>query len=240
MDFFQWKKYFTSNESHFEDINWETPDRLTPEEKSLITSSLQQFQKGEQSEGRHLFSFARSFPDHWYLEAIRLFIVEEQTHARVLGKFMEKEGIPKIKHHWVDHIFRWLRKLAGLENTIIVLVTAEIIAKQYYKALRDATGSVLLKQLCIQILKDEDQHILFQSYALHVLYHERRSWGRLLSRGWHFILMAGTILIVWMHHRRVLKAGAYSFLSFSLSTMLVFLESDKLIREQDSRRLSYV
>ena len=67
MSFLYWKKYFMDNSSHFEDVNWEIPGRLSQKERELITASIQQFQKGEQSEGKHLYSFAKTFPDPLYL-----------------------------------------------------------------------------------------------------------------------------------------------------------------------------
>jgi len=230
MNYLSWKNYFESNRNHFANIDWDQTANLSAGELSSIRSSIQQFQKGEQSEGKHLFSFAKSFPDPYYLDTMRLFILEEQTHARILGRFMDKEGIPRIKHHWVDGTFRWLRKLAGLENTITVLVTAEIIAKVYYKALGSCTNSELLQQICRQILKDEDQHIAFQAYTLHIFYREKRSFARLFSRNWHRLLMAVTILVVWLHHRKVLQAGGYYFLSFFFETFQVYFDMEKQVR----------
>ena len=93
MDLSCWKDHFISNTTHFDDINWNQDDRLTLIEKQNISSSLQQFQKGEQSEGKHFLSFAKTFPDPLYADTIRLFIREEQTHAYVLGKFMDMKGI---------------------------------------------------------------------------------------------------------------------------------------------------
>jgi hypothetical protein len=239
MNFLYWEKYFIDNSSHFDEIEWELQSPLSDKEIELITTSIQQFQKGEQSEGKHLFSFAKTFPYPCYLETMRLFILEEQTHARVLGKFMDKEGIARIRGHWVDDIFRWLRKLINLENTITVLVTAEIIAKIYYKALKESTASVVLRQLCDQILKDEDQHINFQSFTLNIFYQQKGKFRRFLSRSFHSILMVGTILIVWIHHRRVLKGGGYDFIRFFLETSLVFLDADKLIKKTDHMHVAF-
>jgi len=240
MDFSYWKNYFKLNSDHFKNIDWRQNHRLTQKEKKIVSSSLQQFQKGEQSEGKHFFSFAKTFPDPLYLETIRLFIREEQTHAFVLGKFMDMQRIPRIKNHWVDNIFRWLRKLADLENTVTVLITAEIIAKIYYKALKNATGSILLKQLCDQILNDEDQHIAFQSYTLNLFYSRKGKIRKFFNRAWHQLLMLGTICIVWFGHRDVLKAGSYSFATFFMETMLVFLETEKCIRKKNKLQLAFV
>lgn len=166
MNYTEWEIYFQQNQVHFRDIDFTAPDELGPDERSIIYSSLQQFQRGENSEGKHLFAFAKTNPDPAYLRCIGLFIREEQSHARVLGAFMDKHNITRIKNHWVDGVFRWLRKSAGLENTIRVLLTAEIISKIYYVGLCKTTGSSLLKKICNQILKDEDQHIAFQCDTL--------------------------------------------------------------------------
>ena len=235
MDFRSWKEYFEKNQSHFLDINWAAVDSLTDEEKNWIAASIAQFQKGESSEGKHLFSHAKKYADTEYTECIKLFIREEQMHARVLGQFMEKYNIPKIKNHWVDGIFRWLRKLAGMENTITVLVTAEIIAKIYYNALRHATSSALLQSICRQILEDEDNHISFQCYTIYKLGEKKKNLGRLIRQTWHLILMLGTIMVVWMTHRGVLKKGGYYFSRFWLETLLVYFEADRAIKNWDLR-----
>jgi hypothetical protein len=235
MEFNEWKEYFIGNRGHFSTIDFNQPDHLTEVEKSLITSSLQQFQKGESSEGHHLYSFAKGFPDPDYMECIRLFIPEEQTHARVLARFMKKHGIPLIRSHWVDGVFRWLRRLAGIENTVAVLLIAETIAKVYYQALRVATGSSILQQICNQILEDEEQHIRFQCDALRHLHKRRSAAGRVLNWAWQWMLMMGTILVVWQYHKRVLRKGGYYFGRFLLENMLIFSAADRYIRKGDER-----
>jgi len=127
MDFQHWKQYYEANRTHFGEVDWNQADELSADEKTLITTSLQQFQKGESSEGRHLLAFARQQGDPIYLHCIKLFIAEEQRHALVLGRYMEQKGIPRIRRHWVDAVFRSLRKAAGLENSIRVLLTAVLL-----------------------------------------------------------------------------------------------------------------
>jgi hypothetical protein len=233
MNYTDWKNYFLLNQSHFKDIDFSADDILTEEEKSLIYISLQQFQRGENSEGKHLFSFAKRNPDPEYLPCISLFIREEQSHARVLGTYMEKHHIKKIKSHWVDGVFRWLRKIANLENTIRVLLTAEIIAKVYYKALHNATQSQLLQKICRQILRDEDQHIAFQCFTLQPFYKHKSIWRKLVVRTWHLTLMTGTIAVVWWHHKKVLRKGGYSFIGFLSDTLDVFFEVQRTIRNNE-------
>jgi hypothetical protein len=232
MSYLNLKKYFESNKTHFSGIDWAQEDNLTERERKIITTSIQQFQRGENSEGKHFFAFAKTFPDPLYLECIKLFIAEEQTHALVLGKFMDKHSIPKIKKHWVDECFRWLRKFSGLENSVIVLVTAEIIAKVYYKALMNCTTSGLLKKICMQILKDEDQHIIFQCCTLSDFYVKKNLIRKFFTRSFHFILMIGTILIVWMYHRKVFATGGYHFNNFFTAGISIFFEAEGIVKNE--------
>ncbi|PWT77365.1 MAG: hypothetical protein C5B59_04205 [Bacteroidetes bacterium] len=240
MSYEKWRSYFTANSSHFEGLDWNDPVHLTQLEKARILSSIQQFQKGEQSEGKHLFAFAKKMGDPVYMDTIRLFIREEQKHACVLGEFMDREGIPRIREHWVDNIFRWLRKLAGLENTIFILVIAEIIAKIYYKALYQATESNLLKKICLQILQDEDYHIAFQAHTLRYFFKRKSRLSAMISRIWHRFLMAGTVCVVWLYHRPVLKSGAFGFWKFYEETMEVFSDLDILIKYNKTLQLAWI
>src|SRR5688572_4415129 len=152
----EWKKYYEENACSLLEIPWYVGPELSEEEKLAITSSVQDFQIGESSEGKHLIQYAREYAektgDLEYVNAIRVFIAEEQRHARELGNFLKINGIPLVKKTFTDGVFRKLRKLLGnLEISISVLITAEIIAEVYYAALRDATNSLVLKALCKQI-----------------------------------------------------------------------------------------
>src|SRR5687767_6161151 len=112
MNFQKWKSYFQQNSNHFDHINWSDVHTLTATEKRLITSSIQQYQRGEHSEGKHFLQYAESLNDKTYIDVVKLFIREEQDHAMVLGRFMDGEMIEKIRKDGLDNIFRLLRKLA--------------------------------------------------------------------------------------------------------------------------------
>ncbi len=138
---------------------WHESYVLTAQERSNVGRSIQQFQLGEWARGRGLKRRARRQPslaaDSWFIPALELFIEEEQRHSLMLGRFLDRQGIPRLSAHWLDGIFRRLRKLAGLEACAAVLVTAEVLAMAYYQALRDATRSQLLRSLCARILVEE-------------------------------------------------------------------------------------
>ena len=214
----QWLEYFRENARSLMPLPWDTGACLTDAEREAITTSIQEFQLGESSEGKHLIGSARRYAartgDAAYLAALIAFIGEEHRHARDLGRFMDLADIPRIARTWPDTVFRFLRKRAGLELSITVLVTAEIIAKVYYTALRDATGSPLLRRLCDQILRDEVKHVHFQTERVAILRRGRRRMLVYLCQALHRIFMAGTCLVVWRQHRRAFRAGRYSFARF--------------------------
>jgi hypothetical protein len=177
-----------------------------------VSASLQEFQAGEYSEGRHLYQFAREYAartgDYEYLRAIRLFIAEEQRHALHLARFLTINDIPLVRTTFADRVFRRLRTLVhSLEMSIAVLVTAELIATVYYAALREATGSRVLRRLCDQLLRDEEAHVRFQCDQLRTLRKDRQGFGQVLTFGAHGFLYAGTVLVVWWSHRRVIRRG---------------------------------
>jgi rubrerythrin len=229
MHFQYWFNYFKGNQIHFDHIDWSVKDELTEPEKRLITLSIQKFQMGEHSEGKHFLAFAKTMEDESYLQTVKIFIKEEQDHAAVLGKFMLLHGIPKITKDSIDGIFRWLRKLAGIEGTITVLLTAEIIAMVYYKALKNTTRSGILQKICHQILVDETMHLAFQSDTLKVIYKNKSTVSLFVSRWIHRILMAGTTLVVWLFHSNVLKAGGYSWFSYFNETWNEFRKCERMM-----------
>lgn len=219
MTFENWFNWFKQNESHFDHLNWSEGFLLNDQEKHAIQKSIQEFQRGEYSEGHSFKRFAEQLGDPVYTQTIQLFIREEQRHAMVLRRFMLLNSIPPIRKSWTDTVFRKLRKLSNIENTIRVLMTAELIAAIYYKALEKATRSSLLQNICKQILADETMHLRFQTQTLRICYEKRSLPGRILTRLIHRFLMMGTIVVVWMGHKSVLKRGGYSFGRWGYETM---------------------
>lgn len=210
----EWCAYYAAN-AVAANVPWTSTVRLADDERRAIAASVQQFQLGESSEGRHLHAAARAYAartgDHAYLSAIESFIREEQRHARDLGRFLMREEIPFTKQSWPDAVFRWLRRGAGLEVTVSVLLTAEIMAQVYYAALHDATESPILRALCDRILTDEAAHVRFQAERLGMLRDGRGSVGVTLAVAAQRTLFAATALIVWTGHRAVFERGGFSF-----------------------------
>ncbi len=232
----EWRRYYEENARSLLKIPWELGHEITEEEQKAITSSVQDFQAGESSEGRHLFQYAKDYAektgDHEYTEAIRLFIAEEQRHARDLAHFMQRNGIPLVKTTFTDGVFRRLRQVfGGLEISIGVLVTAEIIAKVYYAALQRATNSVVLQTLCRQILRDEVKHVEFQVERLGIL-RAKRNW--LLLKGTRAIqrfLFLGTCIVVWAFHSKVFRKSGYGFRDYWWANWMEFEEAFQMAQD---------
>ena len=78
---------------------------------------------------RAAYVFAREHDAPEVARIAELLIREGQRHADLLQAFMAGHGIPTVGGHWTDHghTFRRIRKLAELELTLAVLLSAECI-----------------------------------------------------------------------------------------------------------------
>ncbi len=217
-----WRDVFARNATASRPIPWDTPVRWTPEDRRAVVASVQEFQLGEQSEGRYLRRCAERYAertgDPAYAEAMHLFIGEEARHASELAYLLTSAGERLKTDSAVDGVFRALRKMGlgdGLEVCLRVLVTAEIVALVYYAALRDATECPVTTALCAQILRDESAHVRFHAERLALLQSERPAWRRPLARAAHRGLMAGTATVVWLDvHRPVLRRAGFTYPDF--------------------------
>lgn len=208
-----WIDHFTWRAATRPALPWADGPQLTATELQAVRHSIAVFQRGESGEGRHLLQAARHYAartgDHDYVRALELFVAEEQLHAALLARFLAGAALPTLPSDWTDVVFRWLRHRAGLELSVSVLVTAEVIAMVYYAALRRATRSPLLRRLCAQILEDEVGHLRFQGRQIGLLQVGRAPWRRALAAGAHRALLEITWGVVWWTHRPVFRAAGW-------------------------------
>jgi hypothetical protein len=111
-------------------------------------------------------------------------------------------------------VFRLVRRLAGLELYLYVLISAELIGIVYYRALEAATDCRRLMVLCRVLVSDELVHVGFESQLLLALRADRVTPVQALMRLGHRSLLASTACVVWFTHRSVLRQGGYSMRSF--------------------------
>jgi hypothetical protein len=231
-----WRKHFLDNSLTTQHLPWDDPYKLSAQERDAISHSIQQFQLGEGSHGRRLLKrgirYSERVDDPYFPRALHLFIKEEQRHSAHLLRFMQQQGIAPVSRHWVDSIFRHLRGLARLELSLRVLVTAEIIAVPYYRALGRATKSPLLRALSSRILADEGAHLRFQSSMLRRVALSRSGLlARAVSR-MHRLFLVATVCIVWWEHQSVFEAAGYRFGKLLKESLLEFAALDRASNSQ--------
>jgi len=218
LDFEIWLNHFEHHALHPGRIPPGLSDVMRPDELHLIADSIATFQLGEQSEGRTLlraaerFARARQLP--YLVRIIELLIREEQRHASLLRAFMQDHRIPLKRTDWTDQAFRHIRRLAGLQLYLCVLISAELIGNVYYRALESATDCERLRALCRSIVSDELAHVGFESQLIFSLRARRAGPMRALARSAHRIFFAGTAIVVWLTHRAVLRRAGHSATSF--------------------------
>src|SRR5262249_32741602 len=173
-----WLAYFRRNAARPRPISWEAGAQVSAAEIAVVGRSLQAWQLGETSDGRHLVAAAARYAarvgDPAYLSVVELFVREEQRHSALLGRFLDMAGAGRIAADWGDTLFRTVRYfLTDMEIWTTPVVMVETLATIYYNAIRCATRSRVLREVCAQILADEGPHIQFQCERLAILLRSR-------------------------------------------------------------------
>lgn len=214
---YDWVDYFYRNAPE-PVFPWSDGVRLSGAERMAVISSIQQFQLGEGASGARMLErvqrFSRATGDLGLIAALKLFLREEQRHSKILARFLQAENSHCLRTHWVDTIFRSLRGLAGLELCLKVLVTAELLARPYYAALRDATASPLLRSICQRIFDEEGAHLRFQAFVLERFQRRHGRAAQRLTKACHSAFLAFTAAVVWREHRAVFRSAGRTFKQF--------------------------
>jgi bacterioferritin (cytochrome b1) len=205
-----WLTYFQHNRMHRRPLAFEQGITVEPHLRDALIRSLQRFQIGETGEGLHLKQGAAATGDAAYAEAIALFIAEEQQHAQWLAQVLTIMGTAPLTGHWSDNVFRVVRHLMGLQVELVVLLSAEMIAKRYYRALYEGTQEPLLRELFAQICEDEEGHIAFHCAFLQTAWAQRTPAQRwFVHHAWRAFYQGVCLVVAW-DHRSVLHAVGLS------------------------------
>ena len=186
------------------DPDWTVGARLHPD----VVKSVQRFQVGESGDGANLISKAGGGA---YGAAVRLFVAEEQNHARMLEHLLRAAGQPTISSHWTDAVFVRLRRALGLRLELMVLLIAETVALRYYRALRDGSRDPLTADVADRILQDETRHVPFHQARL-----GRVRWP---ARAFWWLLFAGAVVTVAHDHAPGLRQLGVGPWQFALQTL---------------------
>jgi hypothetical protein len=170
-----------------------------------VVRSVQRFQVGESGDGANLLAKGRAAGPAGYPEAARLFVAEENDHARLLAALLAAAGAPTITSHWSDALFVRLRRALGLRLELMVLMIAEVVALRYYRALRDGTADPVVSQVAARILEDEKVHVPFHCDRLRGSFTDLSAPGRrAVAAAWR-VLFTGASLAVVVDHGSALR-----------------------------------
>ncbi len=214
----EWISYFTTNSQQHR-VDWNLKPTITSRELQPILQSLQAWQLGETSEGKNLIRastiHAKKIGDLNYLNAVELFIKEEQKHGNNLGRYLDSINEKRIKRDWGDSLFRKVRYFnTSMELWTLAVITVESTAQIFYQCLKDASDCALLKQICTDILIDEAPHIQFQQERLEIIFSEKSFWQKQVSFFFYHFFFFSTSLVVWFAHRKLFKAGNVNFIKY--------------------------
>jgi len=200
-------------------VNWELAPNITSEEKKTILKDLQAWQLGETSEGKHLLAastlYANKIGDTAYIDAVKLFIKEEQKHGNNLGRYLDIICEPRIKKNWGDTLFRKIRYFnTNMEIWTLAVIIVESTAQIFYQSLKHATQCELLQQICNDILIDEAYHITFQTDRLAIIFEHKSEFSKAWRKTAYKYFFYATACLVWFAHNTVFKAGGNTFAGY--------------------------
>ncbi|MFT4126152.1 MAG: ferritin-like domain-containing protein [Gordonia sp. (in: high G+C Gram-positive bacteria)] len=194
------------------DPDWSRGTALSP----AVAASLATFQIGESGDGAHLLDQADATGDAEYAAAVRLFVAEEENHARLLAELLSAAGYDVLQRHWTEVSFVWVRRMLGLRTELMVLTIAEVIALRYYRALAEGTDDALLGEVATRILDDERRHVPFQVHRLRAEFACSPVALRLVARHlWRMAALVVTVVVAVDHGPalRDLRVGRREFVA---------------------------
>jgi len=230
-----WINHFRAN-GIVKRVNWDQQPAITPTEMAAVLPSLQAWQLGETSEGKHLLAaatkYARHIGDSHYVYAVQLFIKEEQKHGNNLGQYLDMIGKPRIKKNWGDTLFRRIRYFnTNMEIWTLAVIIVESTAQIFYQSLNEATQCALLKEICTDILIDEAYHITFQTERLAIIFDGKSNFSKEWRKTAYKYFFYATSCLVWFAHRKVFKAGGNTFASYKKKMELKYIKTLKTITD---------
>lgn len=228
-----WKIHFRENLTK-QRVDWSVQPCITNQEKENILYSLKAWQLGETSEGKHLLAasikYADKIGDTEYVDAVKLFIKEEQKHGNNLGLYIDTIGEQRVKKDWGDTLFRKVRYLnTSMELWTIAVIIVESAAQIFYQALHDATCCKLLKSICNDIIIDEAHHIKFQNERMYIIFQQKNFYNKAFSLLCYSLLFFGTIHAIWLGHGKAFKAGGVDKKDFFRQMYYKFFSSMKFL-----------
>ena len=233
---FDWNNWFIENDKNLLHIPYEDEDKLSDEEINMIKHSLQVWQLGEGSPGNNLRKQVKQYVEkngrHDFAQVMEKLLMEEKRHSQLLSQFMSFHGIALKNKMFIDNLFRFLRKIGGLQCSIIMLITGEIIALSYYKALSEITTSEVLPVICKQMIQDELMHIALSSDTLYKFALENGSLKNGVVSRFRNVGLFIAVMIAWKHFKQIFINSGCSFNSFYGTSKRLLNQSKQIVRNK--------
>lgn len=210
----EWRAYFERhrdiNRGHEAEIDWAAEAKGSPSSRAALARSMQRFEVGERCDGDRYLRSARVSADADYLEAARMFVAEEQTHARLYSLALTHLEWPTLEAHWTDDVFVRLRRSLGIRTKVTLFLVVEIVALEYFEALQRSCPEPVIAALASCILADEVDHVRFQVDQLKWLYAKSPGLCRRAGIVLGWVVAVGAATVVALDHRGALATVTLS------------------------------
>lgn len=194
---------------------------LAPVVERALRMTLPVLQLGASGAGFHLMNSARNVASDDLRAALKLFVIEQQEHARLLALVCSELDITMLDDHWTDRAFRSVRRMRGLRLEMLLVVLAELITTQLYAALAVGVGDPVLSRLFARMHADGLRHLEFHAavlpHHLHRLHPVRRAMTR---TPWRVAARVATIAVA-IEHRQTLRAVGTGPVQFVRDTFAI-------------------
>lgn len=209
MNYGKWIVHFSRNKQNRMEPDWLAPVNVPRAVLAPLLRSIEQFQLGDGGGPASLIALDReSFRGRTeeMRQIVDLWFAEEAEHARLLGCAVRRFGGQLITSHWSFTAFCLCRRLLGVQFELQVLTLTELVSTGYYRMLRKYSPDGPLAAMCELILRDEAGHVAFHRDRLMDKGRPQPGWRQWLWRTQFMICgyAAGTML--WVNHRRGLRA----------------------------------
>jgi hypothetical protein len=242
-EFGRWVDHFEANETVHARvdaaIDFDGQCRLTDAVRRPLIASVRRFQLGESGDGQQLMRNAERAGDPEYLQAIKLFVAEEQQHAALLLRLLGYLGGTPMHKHWSDAVFVRLRRLLGLRTELMVLTVAEVVALSYYGGLATTAADPVVRAVAARIVDDEHAHVRFQRHRLRAGFADTGAPVRALAFALWSVIAVGATLVVALDHGKLLDAIGYRRVRFVRDVLADFARTASAVlshRESTSWR----
>jgi len=211
-----WRRYYELNRLNRLEPNWDAPCLLADDLRQKLAVSLSHFQLGETGGGAFLLREASRESDAEDLAALVLFVREEQEHARLLARLVQRLGGKLVHRHWTQRLFKLARRAGSFRFEIQMLLTAEMVGTAYYEMVRAGTQDTTVNAAIGLMLRDEASHVAFHLDRLRLTWRaflplERTLWSLQFQ-----VLLLLALRAAWLDHGACLRALGYTEPGFSL------------------------